>query len=375
MIYSKYTDLNTQAACVDEKSNIWFVSNQFNALFKLNSRTKEISYITSFFEEIFFTDSLYTQAIYYREKIYFIPCVAERIAVFDISKQSVEYIYLEKEINNYNVAIYGKNMLLLFPVKYMKTCWTLNMDTFELKSFKLDFSGIDKNIFKGRENLCFYGDNAIREDYCIYYMIYDSNIILKYNVLQNECTFIDLHDQISFMAAYAGDNAINLLSTDGNELCVFDGKANNSKGLTIKTNPEYKDICNDGRLKAYTSIKLLKDGSLLCLPTKGNELKIISKDMQKHSMSIDWENINLKADNSQAYVNVIQDNDAIIFLPYQCTQGMEIINGKICTFSFDISKEIFISVMREYQKEKGNIIGKLVYENETSNLELLLKLL
>lgn len=86
----------------DDGEHLWFTSLEYNALFRLDKASGEIHYVGSFPGEEWFCGRLYTQVVAHGEKLYFVPCTATEIGVYDMAAQTFHKINfgLTKETND-----------------------------------------------------------------------------------------------------------------------------------------------------------------------------------------------------------------------------------------------------------------------------------
>lgn len=93
---------NVKLATYDFVKNgkyIYFCSFRHSKLFRLNLESKGCEVVNSFDDEV--NADLYISAVEYKGRIVFIPEKASRIAVYDMSKNSIDYILFEKPRSNH----------------------------------------------------------------------------------------------------------------------------------------------------------------------------------------------------------------------------------------------------------------------------------
>lgn len=146
--------ISTQCACLDDDGNAWIFSNEVNALFFMKFNDNFLKYITSFEQEEELGTGLYTDAIWFRGKIFFIPCQARNIAVYDTENSSVKYIPLEQSGICYNVVSAMKNTLLLYPAVYSKDIYLLDLESECYDHFFADYGEqeefIKRKVLRGK---------------------------------------------------------------------------------------------------------------------------------------------------------------------------------------------------------------------------------
>lgn len=103
-------------------------SSKFNGLFRINMNTGECSYLQMFPKEKASARRLHTKAFLYENKIFFIPCTAKNISIYDIEKDNITSIEL-KEVdsqkypwylagNKFNDGVLYKDSLFLVASTY-----------------------------------------------------------------------------------------------------------------------------------------------------------------------------------------------------------------------------------------------------------------
>ena len=120
--------LSTQCACLDEKGNAWFFANEMNALFYRNLTDGITEYITSFDKEEILAGQLYTDAVWFRGKIFLVPCAAKDIAIYDTVKKTTAYINLCTSPDNYNVVRLPEEHLLLYSVRHEPSAYIVSLE-------------------------------------------------------------------------------------------------------------------------------------------------------------------------------------------------------------------------------------------------------
>jgi len=155
----------------------------FNGLFRINMNTGECSYLRMFPNEKAFVKRLHTKALLYENKIYFIPCAADYISVYDIEKDSITEIELQKidlkkypwylKNNKFNDGImYQDNVFMIGSTYPAIVKLNLKADSLEYYTqwvkgevaFRKSPAIVDNQFYvpsiKGNEVLCFDMDTG-----------------------------------------------------------------------------------------------------------------------------------------------------------------------------------------------------------------------
>ena len=113
----------------DDGAYLWFTSIEYNALFKLNKCTFHVNYMGSFPNEELYGVRLYTSINEYNGKLFFTPCTAHEIGVYDIEKKCFEKINIGisrkdndlskiKNAKKFASSFFYKDSLILLPCCY-----------------------------------------------------------------------------------------------------------------------------------------------------------------------------------------------------------------------------------------------------------------
>lgn len=309
--------LTTQAACCDDLGNIWFFSDSHNGLYRFNIASKEVLFITSFYEEIFSSDSLYTKAIYHEKNIFFIPCVAKNIAIYNVENHTTKYIPLTEQIINFNVSMYTPDTYLLFPAVYSNTAYLLDLKTCTLKELPLSF-GPWENDFTTSTLLI--GNGII--EYCAYFAIYNSNQYIRYDITQNTIQIFTLPIDISLFRVYTHNETLFFLSFDGCNIIK-------TTASNLSTNPKTMSIIQSSQApitnapRAYVQLLFSNCETILALPYNYHDL-LINSSNQRFSIPIDWTQTGLLDESFQAYSTSLFFENYFFMLPYGAENILQI---------------------------------------------------
>lgn len=164
---------------VEYEGKIYIASAQNNDLYEYDCSTNELRFIT-FFEKEKDMEYLYRTCILYKEKAWFIPHLAENIAVFDLKTFTIDYIplnykWIEKSyvLKCASAGVYQDHYLYIIP--YDIDCVTLiDMDN---KSVR-----VLNNI---RDHGEIYSDAYYYNGY-LYCLPWTAESILKIDVISGE---------------------------------------------------------------------------------------------------------------------------------------------------------------------------------------------
>lgn len=365
--------IQSQTVCEDENGNFWFTSNSFNALFFMDSKTEKIEYVVSFDETENHSDSLYTRAYLWGEKIFFIPCVAEHIAVYDRKKNEVSYINIEKEYIAYNCVKFEENKLLLLPSIYKTYAWILNLEEESLEKINVK-AKIDKEILDIYKVKCVLG-NGFYKGKSIF-VIPETNIVLCFDFTTHEMVAEVIHEVDAFFSTYNCDGRCLITSLDGSKVFSYEDGVNVIKKLAYDTT---RLVIGENKTMAYSRIANVKSIGDIVLPVEGNKICILAK-LNASFKEIAWNNIKGLVDGAQPFLDVFENNGKLYFFPYQCNTLL-IYDYKLNNAEYKelyISEETMLKIDKElfFGKNKADgVIASVIEQKNGIDLKWFLKVI
>lgn len=88
--------LSVEAFCKVE-DEIWFVSRNFNALYRMSYRNRELKFVLGFKEEVRSSQNLCKKMVFYQNEIWFIPSGADRVYILNLRNMQMESLELPIE--------------------------------------------------------------------------------------------------------------------------------------------------------------------------------------------------------------------------------------------------------------------------------------
>lgn len=231
------------AFCVDG-DDIWFVHGKINLLMKYNKNVEKIEIIGTIPNESFFQVSLY-QTIYKKEnRIYFIPCWAREVAIFDVESNEFSKIKL-KEIDKY------KGKLLFskcFVEKHALYCIPYCYDSIlkiDLNTQEINYINISMYL-GGRQNV--YIDDAVR---------INGSIICVGDYLENILVFQLDKEKIKIETVNGEQGRYAKIEKLGDSLILFDANSNNIFFLSLDGKRENMVTVKYNQFKLSTVVEKL----------------------------------------------------------------------------------------------------------------------
>lgn len=244
---------------------MWFVSYSRNALMRMDMKTKIAKCVGSFPNEKMSGYRLYSKIIEYNDKLYFVPCRAEEIGVYDLANKCFEKIPYECEEvgkvsqysgwNFYAGCEYGRN-IYFFP--HQRTA-ILKYDTQKnqlhvLNDWYKDFESVLEDSSSLFFNIDVVGSKAYlplnyQDSTMVFDMENDSAIIINFES-GNE----------GYIAAKACNDMLCVAPLNGNSIVLYDMKTENIKKIELDNE---KDKCD----YYFWSMELVNN-HIYCIPNQ-----------------------------------------------------------------------------------------------------------
>lgn len=250
--------------------NIYASCLGFNGLFEIDSENGMTTYIGSFPGESLHCSHLHRNAFIINKRVYFIPYKATNIHVYDISRNAIDEIKMNR--NGYSGGYIGEaigDKILLIP-----ECVGTIVEF-------APYSGMMKDIVSG-DTLLKKIKDAGESNYCFYRIcIYNNRLILPlsksnivFEIIISTGMIIQHTLQVeNVWGAYKGKHNIWLLADNGNSIYSWNIESNALNEIECQNNYTGTDRCwnwiaeiNETvyLLPAYcNSIMLLKDGKFI----------------------------------------------------------------------------------------------------------------
>lgn len=311
----------------DDGEYVWFTSIEYNALFMMDKQTLDAKYMGSFPDEETYGFRLYTTITENRGKLYFTPCSAHEIGVYDIRNKKFEKINIgisRKENDTTNVK-YGKkfvsgyihdNVLTLIPCCYDNTIayhidskkLIVNDDMFQYFHTKYSpyISSVDQQFY-----LCWFS-KKVSQCEVTFNLQSNTNVVAFYNLATGE-----------FMEQKVGqeDRCFTLIEYDGTYLWLYDAKTDTLVRWK-QDSREYTEICIANRLPEFQPCYLnnsfvnmaILNGWLYLIPANANiAVKVNVTTLE--AMTADMLSDECSVQNSEiAYSNLCKISGEKLFL-------------------------------------------------------------
>ncbi len=209
---------------------VWFTARNFNGLFKMDANTYKVEFVGQFPDEDAEGYRLYMGINECNGKIYFAPCNAKSIAIYDKEKSSFYSIPLRDDIKD----VCEKFSFIITYDKYV-CIYGLKVNTIVRIDSQTDaVSYID---ISDNSNSVYYTFSCCLYDKKIYSVSPSNNSILCLNPLDMSCKKVPIEGMLDVKAGIWGTTSLLFRTTQGEVMC-FD--VENKK--FVKTNINMNDI-------------------------------------------------------------------------------------------------------------------------------------
>lgn len=290
----------------------WFNALEWNGYYRLNNKTKEVEYLGLFEHADIFASKLFYQIIPYQKYIFFIPWFSDYLVRLDIQNLNTQYWKLPEEIlfekAKFRAANLYKEKIFMFPMYGDRIC------IFDIKSesFSDDNTWIKKELYCEKWNT--YGDflPGYQIENNVYLSNYSRNIIVKYNMEDNNYEIIFLPDteKGSLCVEKYSENELLILTRKGN-IWKYD-LINRTNELFYKYKGEKE--CPYNNIVFYENVIYL-------IPRKEQELEvIINRERKVRVFPDNWRAENNIAGIDMIFCGYLKEENKILLLP--CTGNM-----------------------------------------------------
>ncbi len=300
--------LSTQCACLDEEGNAWIFSNEINALFYRKLESGETEYITSFDREEFWRRDLYTDAVWFRGKIFFIPCAAKNIAIYDTLQKTTEYITLDTSSDNYNMVRLPENRILLYPVRESPNAYIVYLEEGCCEYIFIDY-GKEKTEIKGK---------LVRgKAYCkgkAYFIIDKTNQYIMFDINTKTIQICRTEKKVPLFYVASDGEFLYMMHADG---CAYDIYNENHYVRTCYLSNQLEKINSNFEFEnmEYVINTILEDGSIVSVPMRKQPI-VIMKNETVIRFELEDKKIGNYIDDLQPLYVCNYFKNKIVFFPY-----------------------------------------------------------
>ena len=350
--------IRTQCTCY-YCGEIWFFSNEINALFKINPQTMQSKYVTSIEGYPINTGWLFTKMIPYKDRLILIPFVAKRLIIYCPNTKETKYIEFNLEDDSpYFVVseMFDQHSIILFPAIKHGYYYIYNLEDEMVTRHRLEsnmfINGSDKTleiVSSGVMHDDRYIINILKSNRLMYFK--NNSCSLKFDnitTLKKRVCAIEKYNEKYFIALDSTGDNLFMVDYDGKiteEYCL--GAVHGEKLYMFE------------ELMGYSAIKNLGNELVMAIPVKGNDL-IILYDGEVIRLKLNWEIIKTTCDNAKPFSDVIVDQNYYYLMPYQSSTIVQI-SIKNYTIEYferpDVSTQVIYAKVDLYtNKENKNLI-------------------
>lgn len=244
--------------CVEIKNEIWYPSGIINGLFKFNTETGEISFVTCFPAEKIDGFRLFSAIYHYENKLILVPYIASQIYVYDIGNNEIHGIKVlegDKQLlspciqNNSKILMTtrDKKYFILFDIKtdnYLKISIDEIQDGASERLYLLCGAYYNNRYFIGNT---------------------EDNVILVFDFISEQFEFVEINYKKTGLCVFgvwnscllADDMSGNIIAIDINDYHIIES---------------YHYTINKSEKDYYCINYILKENTLFCFDLWTNQI-------------------------------------------------------------------------------------------------------
>lgn len=212
----------------DDGQRLWFTSIEYNALFCVDKAEGTMHYMGSFPGEQWFCWRLYAQVVAYEQKLYFVPCTATEIGVYDMETHQFSKINfgLQKDENDISDIHYMKKFTSGFVYGgklFLMPCCYPHMVIYDIATGKIEtddrlYDYYHKRYGKAATSpdhtfyLCWIA-RRMDEESVVFELHCNANKVIRYNFRTRSFTDLDIGTK---------DNTYGYIQFDGQRIILYD---------------------------------------------------------------------------------------------------------------------------------------------------------
>lgn len=349
------------------QNKVWFFSNDFNGLYSIDLSNQEIEFRGQVPFEPQSEQHLYSSLVIWENKIYLIPSIARRMAVYDMvtgNFEPLDLLDVNKHQLFYGNCLYGNNLFLFHF--YDKTILKINLKSKEITVLDEWVDKISPYLFKNSgANFTYFRKQLVCRKGKIYIPFCYANAVLEIDCenLQSDIHIIGTAEQ-----GYSG------ICEDGEDLWMAPKQRN---GAVVRWNPKtgHKDIfqCKDdssslayigiakehGQIFLYSAVELPQFPHNSSFEIKPDRYRFVSvSDQYVLALDID-KNALIIYDKATD-----EERESIISIEYENTPLFQAFKERVVMESRTQSlPRLFdaIDLEEEYPKVSKATIGESIY--------------
>lgn len=190
---------------------------QYNGLYKINTVTNEVEFISLFMDEDVNAVGLHSFAVYSNNKVYFIPASGNRISILNTDDETIDSIEIPNKVQTekYYEKYYYKSYKFIYAHEYKENIYLI--PSIYPGIIKLDIKNNTISVIDDwvSDNVFLYRKAYGIIDDVLYIASRDNGNVLILDFETEECRIKVLENTSGFISAVVDKKDLILLGTDG----------------------------------------------------------------------------------------------------------------------------------------------------------------
>lgn len=354
-------------------NNILFSNNFYSGLFKIDITKGQVDLVRCFENDIndVGIGLFHKRIIGVKDKLLLLPGNSENIYEYSITTNKWNFIPCcigDMDLKFSAGAHLKDDVIIIVPGRYGIPIVSFNVDD---KKFSVlnDFSSVGEQ--KKQAEHCFMTDNYCRVSGSIWFVLYGTNTLCKYDEERNIVEKQDLSVDHLVSVDVVDENTLALTSENDSNIYLYSVDSGNMETIEIKGTK------SDGEGRFYSRIVKYKD-ALVCLPGFQKKIYIINLADKRIEKEYTYKAENIYMSNDKLIGPLTSGyivDESLWILPFNSNMLLRIDEEKITEISlFYCTKELSDS-LAEFRLENAIARQELLQEEQEATLENYIRVL
>lgn len=354
-------------------NNIIFSNNFYSGLFKVDVTNGQVDLIRFFENDIndVGIGLFHKKVIGIKDKLLLLPGNSENIFEYNINTNEWDFFPCcigEVDLRFSAGAHLKDDTLIIVPGRYGIPIVALDVNSKKISVLN-EFSSIGEQA-KQTEH-CFMTDNYCRVNGSIWFVLYGTNTLCKYDEEKNTVEKKDLFINSLVSVDVVDENTIALTAEHDSNIYLYSIDSGNVETIEIKGTKS--DV--EGRF--YSKIVKYKD-TIVCLPGFQNKIYIINLADKSIEREYTYKQENIYMNNDKLIgplTNGCIDDDSLWILPFNSNMLLRIDEDKIKEISLAYSSKELAESLAELRLENAIARQELLRDEQEADLEDFIRVL